>query len=118
MNMTTDYQALVNEMMTDGRAISGQHAGEQAAERLNSVDALAGLSPQDVTTILAMYNQQNDSEHLPDATITTDANNNMFINFGDPEVPTSVQVPDRNHTMDGANRDVPLPKTIGRSLGN
>jgi hypothetical protein len=82
--MTIDYQTFVNELLTDGRAISAQPAGDQAAERLNSVDALAGLSPQDVKGILALYNQQNDSEHLPDATISRDADNNIVLNFGVP----------------------------------
>ena len=114
--MTIDYQTYVDNLMTDGRMISGQHAGDHAAEQLSSVDAMAGLSPQDVSNILNLYNQQNDSEHLPDASFSRDANNNLFINFSDPEVPTSVQMPDVNHTPQGANRDV--APTIGNSILN
>ncbi len=87
--MTMDYQSYVDNLMTDGRAISQQSAGDGASTRLNSVDALANLNSQDIKAILDLYNKQNDADRLPDVTFSRDQDG-LLISFSDPEVPTTV----------------------------
>lgn len=86
--MTMDYQSYVDNLLADGRAISQQNPGDMPSQGLRSVDALANLNSQDIRAILALYNQQNDADSLPDASFERDQDG-LFISFSDPEVPTT-----------------------------
>lgn len=97
--MTLDYQSFVNDLMNDGRAISQQNPGDMPSAQLNSVDAMANLNSQDIKAILDLYNKQNDADHLPDASFSRDQDG-LFINFSDPEVPTTVMAHDLNRAKE------------------
>jgi len=88
--MPEDYQTYVDQMLSDGRQIGGQNAGDAALTNLSSVELMRNLSAQEISYVVKMYNLQNDSDNLPDATFTQSQDGD-YITFNDPEVPTTQQ---------------------------